>query len=95
MKQHCWVLAIVLFSQAQEARAAAFTEAFIGQSTPLAGASNLITVTLVSDTSFASNSGITISGLETASSGSGSIVKLIGNSVDIFGSVAAWSADRH
>jgi hypothetical protein len=91
MKQHCWVLAIVLFSQAQEARAAAFTEAFIGQSTPLAGASNLITVTLVSDTSFASNSGITISGLETASSGSGSIVKLIGNSVDIFGSVAAWS----
>lgn len=47
-----------------------FTKAQIGQSIPLAGASNLLTVTLMSDTTLtaAENSVITISGLETGAS---------------------------
>ena len=47
-----------------------FTKAQIGQSIPLAGASNLLTVTLMSDTTLtaAENSVITISGLEAGAS---------------------------
>ena len=88
------ICCIIVTSSAQS-----FSQAVIGQSTPLAGASNLLTVTIVSDTTLtaAANSAITLSGLGTASSGSGSTVTLLeassGNSGHLlFGSQASWSA---
>ena len=77
---------------------AGFTQARIGQNTPLAGASNLLTVTLVSDTTLtaAANSVITFSGLETATSVSTSVSLLAAsagnNAEQLFEAKAAvWS----
>jgi hypothetical protein len=82
-------------------RAQAFSQARIGQSTPLASASNLISVTLVSDTALSADAGsaITLSGLGSATSASGSSMPLLaassggGNSGEVlFGSQAAWGS---
>lgn len=88
----CWIPAT---------RAQAFTQARIGQSTPLTSASNLLSITLVSDTSLSADAGsaITLSGLGSASSASGSTVPLLAatggggnNGGLLFGSQAEWSS---
>jgi len=87
-------LALLLAS----ADAQSFTQARIGQNTPLAGASNRLSVTLVADTSLtaSASSAVTLSGLGTASSPSGTVVLLAspgGNSGHtLFGSQASWNS---
>ena len=82
------------------AKAQSFTQAEIGQNAPFTGASNLLTVTLVSDISLPHQTAVALSGLASASSGSSSTVSLLsvtgGNSGHLlFGSQALWNAGIH
>ena len=99
-QRHCTIV-LVIACWLPATRAQAFTQARIGQSTPLASASNLLSITLVSDTSLSADAGsaITLSGLGSASSASGSTVPLLaatgggGNNGELlFGSQAVWSS---
>jgi hypothetical protein len=89
------VLTVLLLASAADAQS--FSQARIGQNTPLARGSNRLTVTLVTDTSLTASSAITLSGLGTASSPSGTTVNLLasvgGNGAEqLFNSQAAWNS---
>ena len=66
---HLSIFTVLTILGSATVRAASFTTKAIGQSTPVPGATNTITVTLVSDTALtaAANSAVTISGLSGAS----------------------------
>jgi len=63
-----WFIMIIAIMQPSQVECASFTKKAIGQSTPIPGATNRITVTLISDTDLLAASGsiVTISGLSTA-----------------------------